>query len=57
MLPLLLRLDENIFNKIHISADRWTELKPFVTFRKVQREEEIEVIGQYIVLIEGTLET
>lgn len=57
MLPLLLRLDENIFNKIHITADRWTELKPFVTFRKVQREEEIEVIGQYIVLIEGTLET
>lgn len=39
MLPLLLRLDDKMFNKLNITAERWTELKPFVTFRKVLKEE------------------
>lgn len=40
MLPLLLKLNEDKF-KINMNAERWTELKPFVTFRKVVKDEEI----------------
>lgn len=55
MLPLLLKMNPNF--KMSITAERWTELRPFVTYRKVLKDEEIEIIGQYVVLIEGTIET
>lgn len=38
MMPLLLRLHEDLFHKLTITAERWSELKSFVTFRKVLKE-------------------
>lgn len=55
MLPLVLKVSKN--HKINITAERWNELKPFVTFRKVLKEEEIEISGQYIILTEGSMST
>ncbi len=54
---MLLKMGGPSFNKLNVTADRWTELRPFVTFRKVMKDEEIEILGQYIVLVEGQLET
>ena len=33
MLPLLLKINKNF--KINLTAEKWNELKPFVTYRKV----------------------
>lgn len=56
MLPLLLKLNPETF-KIKMSAEKWTQLKPFVTFRKINKDEDIEILGQYIVLVEGLFDT
>ena len=39
MLPLLLKVN-NLF-KLNLTAERWNELKSFVTYRRVAKEEEI----------------
>jgi hypothetical protein len=36
MLPILLKVNENY--KIKLSAERWNEIKPFVVFKKVQKD-------------------
>ena len=55
MLPLLLKVNPSF--KLSITAERWNEVKPYVTYRKAVKDEEIEIIGQFIVLIEGKIET
>jgi hypothetical protein len=37
MLPILIKM--NPIFKLSITAERWSELRPFVTYRKVLKEE------------------
>jgi hypothetical protein len=52
-LPILLKLNPNF--KIQISVEIWSRIKSLITFKRLQKDEEFELDGYNILLIEGQI--